>query len=98
MKIWASCLPVANANLYCLILCHLLVDNCHVALFQLGNDAVIGVLLRDTADQLFAQLFQLRFREPAAFQAKLQRPAGIATEDSPHAIALDDDLLSRSFG
>src|SRR4051812_34617417 len=69
---------VTDADLDGAVGADLFVDDRHMPLLQFGDDAVVNVLLRHTADQLFADLPELRLGVPFAFNAKLQGAALIA--------------------
>ena len=85
---------MADADVDRLVLADALLDDLHLPLLQLADDPVIGVLLRDAADQLLAEPRSSALEMSAALQAELQGTARVAAEDGPDAVALDDHLLA----
>ena len=63
-------------------------------LLQLADQPVIDVLLGHAADQRPRRSLELGLGLAAPFHAKLERAAGVAAEDGPDPVALDDHLLA----
>src|SRR5262245_36001423 len=77
---------VADANLDGSIRGNFLIHDTHVAFFEFGDEAVVDILLGDPANQVFADLAQLRLGITIALHANSQGASRVTAKDSPDAV------------